>query len=113
MLGQFSLSDEILSEPAFLVRKNAESASGVFDQRLINANLEHQRFDRIVNIWEAEVERNSGDTQARLALSASYLKVGRRTEAIEQIREVIKIEPNFKTQGESLISEILLGNNPI
>jgi hypothetical protein len=59
------------------------------------------------------VETDDKNEQYHLSLGAAYLQAGNRPLAIQQIRRVIELDPNFKSQGESLIRDIQAGRNPV
>ena len=82
------------------------------DQRLINAFVERKRFDKAAAVWEKIIEQNPSNVQYRISLAASYLQMGARQKAIEQLQKAIALEPKFKQQGEYYINEIRAGRNP-
>jgi tetratricopeptide (TPR) repeat protein len=82
------------------------------DLKLIDAYASIDRIDKIVKLWEVIIEKNQSNPQYRVGLAASYLRLERRPEAIEQIQKAIELQPTFKEQGEYYISEILAGRNP-
>lgn len=63
-------------------------------------------------ILKAHIARTPGDTEPHLNLAALYLGLGKRNEAVNEIRTAIMIKPEFKEQGEFYIEEIKAGRNP-
>ena len=84
----------------------------IADERFIMAFNERKMFDKVTAIWEKFVENNSKNAQYRISLAASYLQMGKRQKAIEQLQKAIELEPRFKQQGEYYINEIQAGRNP-
>lgn len=82
------------------------------DERIINAYAERGEYGKVLSIWQARLKTNPENPQFRLALAATYLKMGEREKAIFELRGVIKLYPDFKTQGEFYIKEIQAGRNP-
>lgn len=82
------------------------------DDRIIQAYEARGDFAAIVEIYEGRRDRNPNNPQLRIQLAAAYIQVGRRSDAIAEIREAIRIEPGFRQQGEFYISEIEAGRNP-
>lgn len=104
--GDFDRAEELLagvSNPDELVTNTA----------LLNAYANLGLFEKIAALWEGRVERNPEDFQARLTLSGAYLQLERRDEAVAQLQEAIRVDPNFAEQGALLINEIRAGRNPV
>ena len=97
-------SDKILSEHF--------GTTVVDNNQLLQAYINQNMWTRVRDAWELRVERNPSNTQYHLALAATYLKLEERQKSIEEIQKVIDLNPDFKDQGEYLISEIKAGRNP-
>lgn len=80
--------------------------------QLLQAYINFGMWERVKNIWALRVNGSPDNTQYRLALAASYLKLEERQNAIAEIQRVIDINPSFKDQGDYLIGEIKAGRNP-
>ncbi len=78
----------------------------VDDDRLIQAYLSKNNYQKAISIAELRVENNPGDAQTLLSLAATYSEAGFKQKAVEAINGVIKLDPNFKEQGEYYIQEI-------
>ncbi len=82
------------------------------DDRFINAYAAVNRYDKVVEIWQARVAANPTNPQAHISLAASYLANKQRSKAIDELRVAIQLNPAFKDNGEHFISEIQAGRNP-
>lgn len=82
------------------------------DFRLVNAYNSIHDVGMVVKIWEKINEETPNNLQYRMSLAASYLQVGERQKAIEQLEIGIKINPEFKQQADYYINEIKSGRNP-
>ena len=72
----------------------------------INAFVQRGQFDKVVKIWEKKIVENPNDAQSRLSLAAGYVELGEIEKAIEQIKKVVELSPDFKEKGEQLIREL-------
>ncbi|MEK7116757.1 MAG: O-antigen ligase family protein [Patescibacteria group bacterium] len=99
-----SLSDEIL--------KGMPESKIIFDDRYITVLLALKKFPEIIEVAKKRVELDSGNMQHRITLTAAYLQAGRRGEAVQEIQNIIKLDPSFKEKGEYYIKEIQAGRNP-
>jgi len=86
--------------------------AAVDNNLLLNAYGEKGRYDLVTAIWQQKVEKDPNNPQFRLSLAASYIQVGQRQKAIDEIQKVIELNPDFREQGEFYISEIKAGRNP-
>lgn len=84
----------------------------IADERLLRAYSERKNFFMVAAIWEKLIKNNPDNAQYRVSLAASYLQIGEKQKAIEQLQKAIEIEPKFKQQGEYYINEIKAGRNP-
>ena len=84
----------------------------ISDKRLMQAYIQSGNFVELARIVKIKVDNNPEDAQAHVSLAGVYLKIGRTADAIAEIRNAIKIEPKFKTQGEYYITEIQAGRDP-
>lgn len=84
----------------------------IADERLLRAYSERKNFFMVAAIWEKLIKNNPDNAQYRVSLAASYMQIGERQKAIEQLQKAIEIEPKFKQQGEYFINEIKAGRNP-
>ncbi len=84
-------------------------ASVLPDQRYVQAYAQRQNFSRVAEIWEALVRSNPQNYVYRVSLGATYDRLGRVAEAIGEIEEAIRLEPQFKAQGEQFINDLKAG----
>ncbi len=88
------------------------STAVINDKRLMQAYIQSGNFEELARIIKIKVDNNPEDAQAHVSLAGVYLKIGRRMDAISEIRKAMKIEPKFKSQGDYYISEIEAGRDP-
>lgn len=81
------------------------------DDRFIKAYFDTKQTDKVLAIWKIRA-KDSTNFQAYVGLAAAYLAVNDRPNAIVSLQKAIELNPDFKTQGESYISEIRAGRNP-
>jgi len=79
---------------------------------LVKAYLDTKQYSRVVGVWKQRVADNPNNHNAHVSLASAYLQAGERTNAIKELQEAIRINPDFKAQGEFYISEIKAGRNP-
>ncbi len=82
------------------------------DGFILQAYLSKGDRAAVAGVLEERAKNNPMDPEVRLQLASAYLELGKRNEAIEVIREVIEIQPDFKAQGESFIQDIQAGRTP-
>lgn len=100
------------SEVEAQVFSNIPRENILLDDRLITVLLMAGRVNDIIEIAKMRISVDPNNNQHRLTLAAAYLQAGRRVEAASAIREIIKLDPAFKEQGEYYIKEIEAGRNP-
>lgn len=104
--GEIDRADQLLA--------GVSNPNALFNNTLlINAYAELELYEPLAAIWSARVERSPEDSQARLSLAATYLHLEMTEEAVTQIEEAIRIDPNLAEQGNFFISEIKAGRNPV
>ncbi len=92
---------------AIVAGSNVES-----DGTLIQAYLDVGRFDIIESIAKKKIAENPTDVQLHVSLAALYLKAGRNSDAIRELRVAVDLEPAFKAQAEEYIKMIQSGKDP-
>lgn len=82
----------------------------------VNAYAAAGDYRTVVEIWQKRIkelnETGSDNPQFHISLAAAYLKNGERQKAISELETAIKLNSNFKDQGEYYINEIKAGRNP-
>ncbi|MCI0532880.1 O-antigen ligase family protein, partial [bacterium] len=86
--------------------------TAVADDRLLNAYAQTGNIVRVAEIWKAKIAADSKNHQNHVGLAASYLELGERSKAIEELEIAISLNPDFVAQGNALIQEIKAGRNP-
>jgi O-antigen ligase/tetratricopeptide (TPR) repeat protein len=103
--GQQAAADKLLVEGfGSVITQSSE---------LLNAYVTLKMYDRVLLYWQAEVKADPKNPDRHLSLAAAYLFVGRGEQAIIEIQEAMELKPEFKAQGQYLISEIRAGRNPV
>jgi len=87
-------------------------ATIVDNSRLLQTYINTGNWERVRDIWELRVNASPNNSQLRVSFAASYLQLGDRNAAIEQLQKAIEIDPGFKKDGDFLIQEIRAGRNP-
>ena len=103
-LGETEMAEEVLIE--------AFGTTLVDHPRLIQVYYEKKQLLKVVEILKASLEKNPNNFQSRLSLAAAYVELGQKSNAIEEIKKAMEINPDFKEQGEYYINEIQAGRNP-
>jgi Flp pilus assembly protein TadD len=78
----------------------------------LQAFADKQRFADIVEIGKMKVATDPNNPQFHMSLAGAYLKMGKRADAITEIKKVIELAPEFKETGEFYIKEIQAGRDP-
>ncbi len=94
------------------ILKDRYGTGTIADRRFVNAYAEGKKFDKAVEVWEKIIKKEPDNPQIRVNAAATYMKLGEKRKAIEQIEKAMELDPNFKKQGEYYISEINAGRNP-
>lgn len=76
------------------------------EDRIVNAYANVSNYDAVISILEARIKKDPTNNQNRLSLASVYAETGNKQKAIDLINEVIKLDPNFKAQGEQYIKQI-------
>ncbi len=79
------------------------------DQRYVQAYARRGNFEKVVRVWGAFVKREPENYAYRVSLGATYARLGRIGEAIQEIQEAIRLEPAFRAQGEEFINDLRAG----
>lgn len=84
----------------------------VAEQRLVSAYARVGRYDRIRDLWLELLKQRPENAQYRVNLAATYIELGDRQKAIQELERAIEFDPQFKESGGYLINEIRAGRNP-
>lgn len=84
----------------------------VADPKLLTAYARVGRYDRVKDAWLSLIEKDPSNVQYHISLAATYLKLENRAMSVKELEKAIVLSPEFKKQGETLISEIRAGRNP-
>jgi len=80
--------------------------AAVDDPRLFMEWTNAERYDIVVQILEARVEKNPEDIQQQVSLAAAYHKLGRTEEAITLLEGIQEVYPEYAGQMQDFIKEI-------
>ncbi|MBI2482150.1 MAG: O-antigen ligase family protein [Candidatus Vogelbacteria bacterium] len=81
------------------------------DPQYINWFAQTRQYNLVLESWQKLAPTNPNNVQYQFSLAAAYLAVGRRTEAITTIEQIIAKFPNHEKQGRELIDDIRAGRN--
>ncbi|MBI5138683.1 MAG: O-antigen ligase family protein [Candidatus Vogelbacteria bacterium] len=79
---------------------------------VIAAYAATKQYSKLIKIWQDRIKSEPTNGQNYVSLAATYLAMGERQLAIEQLKSAIQVNPGFKDQGEFYIKEIQAGRNP-
>ena len=100
-LGRDGLATEILAQ---------EPSMALMDSEFINAYAVSGRFGKVAELWEYRIAHEDAlNPQSHLSLAAAYVKLHKSQKAIDTVRKVMELAPDFKAQGEELIRQIRAG----
>lgn len=81
----------------------------VSDPQLVNAYGQVGDFERVRDIWLKFIQEQPENAQYYINLAATYARLGDRSRAVEALESAIRLNPQFKTQGEQFIRELEAG----
>jgi len=100
--GIYSGNPEIVSD---MFAKLGEERV-LFDNRIVTSYVNIGDVESAINILNERIKREPSNLQHKLNLASIFADLGQNNMAIDLIREVIDLDPNFKDQGEQYIKEI-------
>ncbi len=89
---------------AFL--KQAFGSDDMTGDVFLRAYVNSADWANVIKIFRARIVANPTDMSLRQNLAAAYVQAGDKANAISVIREMIKLVPDFKAQGEDYIRQI-------
>lgn len=90
----------------------ADDINALTDQRILETLVQKKMFNEITEIAKLKIAADPRNPQVYMSLAGLYLQMKKPADAIEQIKKVIEISPDFKQAGEYYISEIRAGRDP-
>jgi len=108
--GRIDIADGIMD--AMFVEFDEKQTGFRIDDRVVRAYPSVGRIDAVAALWQKAIERQPKVPEYHRSLAATYIQLGAREKAIEELEVVIALDPGFKEQGEFFISEIKAGRNP-
>lgn len=85
----------------------------VADQQLVNAYALVGRYDKVRDIWLGFIKNKPNNSSYHVNLAATYMELGNKQGAIQELERAIELDPSFKENGQFLINEIKSGRNPV
>jgi Flp pilus assembly protein TadD len=76
------------------------------DDKFLRYFSDTKQWSRVVAILKQRLETDPNNTTHRSQLASVYAQMGRKAEAVAEVRKVIEINPSMKDQGEAYIREI-------
>jgi len=96
--GEDSLADEILAPIV--------SSGGAAVTNIAAAYVARGRYDKIVEIWTARVKAAPSDLEARFTLAAALVAAGDSAEAVLQLEELKRTNPDAKDQVDEFLKQL-------
>jgi O-antigen ligase/tetratricopeptide (TPR) repeat protein len=81
----------------------------VNDNRFLRAFADIGDYQTVIGILTTRLDKDPKNAQYKLSLASAYATIGQKAKAISLINEIIKDNPDFKTQGEEYIKQIQNG----
>lgn len=78
----------------------------------LNVYAKAGNFEKVRDIWVYLIGQEPDNAQYYVSLAATYLQLGEREKAVEELQKAAQINPDFKTQADYFIGEIRAGRNP-
>ena len=110
---------------AYYNKKNTAKAEEMFRQAYelapeyleaenyyVQVLMDNKNYKEIERVFKVRTDRTPADSEPHVRLGALYLSMGRRADAVTEIKRAIELNPAFKDQGNHYISEIAAGRNP-
>lgn len=102
LVGALEIQNEELITELF----NQHKEVFYFDNNILNSLVSSGHFNEVLEIWKIRVKENPNDRDFRLSLAAAYYELGQIDNAIESIREAIRVsEKNMERVFNQNISE--------
>jgi tetratricopeptide (TPR) repeat protein len=86
--------------------------NGFNDDRFVSAYAARGEYDKVISVWQKRVAADPNNASYHVSLAAAYLGGKQRDMAVKELQTAIKLNPQFKDQGEYYIKEIKAGRNP-
>jgi DNA-binding winged helix-turn-helix (wHTH) protein/tetratricopeptide (TPR) repeat protein len=75
-------------------------------------HLANEEPERAVDVFTALVALNQKDAEARVGLASAYYELGRLSDSIQQLKEVLKIDPESAEAYGTLVLRLARNNKP-
>ncbi len=91
------------------ILKTVATSTLIQNDYILQAYYNTKQYQKVLDTWKARVALDPLNPQIHLSLTAAYLLLNDKANAIAEIRKVIGMEPSFKVQGEAYIKQIQEG----
>lgn len=82
------------------------------DAMVIQSLVDMKYFDKAIAVVQNKINKSPGDVQSIVSLSAIYLKQGNRWAAIEELKKIKVIKPEYTATVDKYIKDIQDGKDP-
>ena len=96
--GEDGLADEILAPIV--------PSGGAATTNIAAAYVARGRYDKVVEIWTARVKAAPSDLEARFTLAAALVAAGDSAEAVLQLEELKRTNPDVKDQVDEFLKQL-------
>jgi tetratricopeptide (TPR) repeat protein/O-antigen ligase len=97
------------SEKVFRTAYELEPAYIEAKKLYIQILIARKKYRELEVFFKEDITKTPKDIDTRLNLASLYLNLGKRTQAIAEVRKAIEVDPSFKEKGESFIRGIETG----
>ncbi len=109
--GKINDVDKVLTDHA-QINPGFDKNTVWSDASVVQSMIDVKAFDKAIAIAKQRVLDNPKDIQAKVSLSAIYLKSGDRWSSIEELKKIKVIEPGYTAEVDKYIKEIQDGKDP-
>ncbi len=85
------------------------AANKATDARIASAYAARGRYDKIITIWKAHLQKTPSDVEARFVLAGAYYSAGDKADAIQALEDAKKESPASAAQADQLIEQVKNG----
>jgi O-antigen ligase len=94
-------------EEARAAMEKSGLSGAAFDDAFIPAYADLGKWDKVIAIMKSKIIADPKNPQNRMNLVSAYFQSGNKTAAVNTLKEMIILDPAFKTTGEQYIQQIM------
>ncbi|HVS79886.1 MAG TPA: O-antigen ligase family protein [Candidatus Paceibacterota bacterium] len=87
------------------------------DDRALGAYAQLGDYDKVLQIYQLRLanhpEKDDARAQIELSIAATYMQLGRKTDAIAALQQIASESPQYASQIQQYIDDIKAGKNPV